>query len=202
MGQQLLMDRQRDAVLDVPAPILSRVFQELSRGIVQINKARQIHQVPFPFACLVAQALMFQFTLTSVVLPLLFEYPWWASIFSFTVTFFYWTLNHVALEMEDPFGDDESDLPLSMVQLTFNNSVAALLQPSSLSPPNFDFSEQQLVEYARISSSGRRCSGIPLPDEETLTSRRCIEFPQLKICQTSTHEAGDSLGSLQYFSRS
>merc|ERR1719238_674879 len=36
-------------VLDVPPPILTRAFQTLSRGMVHLNNARKLADVPFPF---------------------------------------------------------------------------------------------------------------------------------------------------------
>ena len=48
--QRLVVDAGNENLLDVPPPILSRVFQDLSGGIVKLNAARKIKEVPVPFA--------------------------------------------------------------------------------------------------------------------------------------------------------
>ena len=43
--QQLVVDRHLQVVLDVPPPVLPRVFQELSRGIVNVMGVFQQSQI-------------------------------------------------------------------------------------------------------------------------------------------------------------
>merc|ERR1719221_2215102 len=47
--QRLIVDNMGKSVLPIPPPVISRVFQELSRGIVNLNNAQKIKQFPFPF---------------------------------------------------------------------------------------------------------------------------------------------------------
>merc|ERR1719265_755125 len=48
--QRCIVDSMRSGILDVPAPVLSRVFQELSRGNVHLHNVMKISRTPFPFA--------------------------------------------------------------------------------------------------------------------------------------------------------
>merc|ERR1712050_3035 len=60
--QQLVVNKHNDGILNEASPILSRVFQELSRGIVNFKNARKIAELPFPFpyAQLLSVALLIQ----------------------------------------------------------------------------------------------------------------------------------------------
>merc|ERR1711862_367920 len=116
--QQLVVDKHRDGVLQIAPPIVSRVFQELSRGMVNITNARKISEFnfPFPYAQLLSQALLIQWLTTPTLMCLLCEDPWWAGILAFVTTLFMWSINLVAQEIEQPFGSDANDLPVSQMQ--------------------------------------------------------------------------------------
>lgn len=141
--QQLIVEQYRSGTLDIPAPILSRAFQELSRGVVNINNAQKLHEFPFPFpySQLLLQALMIQWVTTPLIACLLCEDVWWAGSLSFVTTFFMWSINFVAMEIEDPFGDDANDLPLLEMQAHFNARLVDLLHPLSQTAPPFDLSQ-------------------------------------------------------------
>jgi predicted membrane chloride channel (bestrophin family) len=47
--QVLITDGINDGVMCIPAPILTRAYQTLSRGMVNLHNARKIADVPFPF---------------------------------------------------------------------------------------------------------------------------------------------------------
>ena len=46
--------------------------------------------------------------------------PWLAAVMSFLCTSGYYAVNEVAIELEDPFGDDANDLPMQHYQYEFN----------------------------------------------------------------------------------
>merc|ERR1711879_135767 len=71
------------------------------------------------------------------------EDVWWAGFLAFMTTFFMWSINYVAQEIEDPFGGDDNDLPLHAMQSSFNDSLATLLMQHSQSPPVFTFDKHQ-----------------------------------------------------------
>merc|ERR1719169_207218 len=47
--QRSMVIQTQTGVLPVPPPILSRAFQEVSRGIVNLQNARKIADFPYPF---------------------------------------------------------------------------------------------------------------------------------------------------------
>lgn len=138
--QRSIVLRMNDGVLPVAPPVLSRAFQELSRGIVNLQNARKIADFPFPYPYAQVSILM-----------LLLHWglmPFWCSMLlsktmaaatSFVVIFFLWCLNFIALQLEAPFGDEPNDLPMDQMILDWNNSLCTLLSPRSQRPPAFEF---------------------------------------------------------------
>merc|ERR1719386_356394 len=48
-----------------------------------------------------------------------------------------WSLLYIALEIDQPFGEDDNDLPMRAIQHDFNQSLLALLDPMVQTPPTF-----------------------------------------------------------------
>mmetsp|Transcript_24166 Transcript_24166/g.42679 ORF Transcript_24166/g.42679 Transcript_24166/m.42679 type:complete len:484 (-) Transcript_24166:195-1646(-) len=104
----------RAKTLDAPPPIVTRVLQELSNGMLGFNQAHKVAMVPFPFpfAQMVSILLCFlyivvpfyvdAFTQNIVVTPLI----------SFVIPVAYHGLNHIAIELEEPFGLDYNDIDI------------------------------------------------------------------------------------------
>merc|ERR1719408_475829 len=67
--QRLVVDNIYSDVLPIAPPILSRVFQELSRGIVNLTNARKIAEFPFPFPY--CQLLWFSLFIQYIITPIL-----------------------------------------------------------------------------------------------------------------------------------
>merc|ERR1719453_1795935 len=65
----------------------------------------------------------------------------WSAVLSFSVIISFWSMNFIALELEDPFGDDANDLPLHDMQEDLNASIRALLAPYAMKHPDFDYNE-------------------------------------------------------------
>merc|ERR1719161_1716751 len=68
--QSLIIHGHKDGILDVPPPILSRVYQTISRGFVNYLNAKKIVDTRFPFP--LAQLLTFFLIAFSVLTPLMF----------------------------------------------------------------------------------------------------------------------------------
>merc|ERR1740121_1334591 len=52
----------------------------------------------------------------------------WAAIFTFLPTFGMFSLNLIGMELENPFGADDNDLPLSNFQHEMNSSLLMFLE--------------------------------------------------------------------------
>lgn len=102
--QRLIMDAERSKLLEAPPPILSRAFQELSRGMVSMTNLRKIRDVPFPFpySQFLSCILLAHWILTPLVASQTVMKPWWAGIIVFVVVTSYWTLFYIAQEIDQP----------------------------------------------------------------------------------------------------
>eukprot|EP00930_Biecheleria_cincta_P013131 TRINITY_DN11870_c0_g1_i5.p1 TRINITY_DN11870_c0_g1~~TRINITY_DN11870_c0_g1_i5.p1 ORF type:complete len:542 (+),score=78.55 TRINITY_DN11870_c0_g1_i5:139-1764(+) len=118
--QRLIVESEQKCIVKIAPPILSRVFNELGNGIVNLNNARKITDFPIPF-----------------------HLEAWAGIISFLVVFSYWAVYYMALEMEMPFGDDLNDLPLHEMQRDMNKSLMALLDKEAQEVPKFHYNGDQ-----------------------------------------------------------
>jgi len=144
--QRLIVDNMGAGILPIPPPVISRVFQELSRGIVNIHNCRKIteFQFPFPAAQMIVTMLIIQWVLTPIVTALLVGSPTWAFLLSFFPIFACWGINYLAGELEQPFGTDYNDMPMHFMQASMNTSILALLDAEAQTPPEFDMAEQRL----------------------------------------------------------
>jgi len=120
-------------ILKIPPPILSRVYQTLSRGFVNLLNAKKITDTrfPFPYAQLISILLLVQMVLTPIMVSNLFSSSGCAAIFTFIPVFATCSLNIIAGELENPFGADDNDLPLPHFQDEMNQCLLMLLQENA-----------------------------------------------------------------------
>lgn len=131
--QSLTVDAIGDGVLVIAPPILSRIFQNLSNGLSAFNNAYRLVEVPYPFPymqttellllmhCIVTPMVMCDFTVE----------PAWTGVFSFLVAIILLSLNKIASELEDPYGNDYNDLDLNNMQEELNLRLLMLMRSST-----------------------------------------------------------------------
>lgn len=135
--QQLIVENIGTGVLTIAPPILSRSFQEFATGMVNFHDAVKISMVPFPFpyAQTTEALLLLHWALSPLVICMWVDEWVWAGVFCFIQVFILWSLNAIATEIEDPFGEDLNDLDGSQMQQEFNEHMLLLLQPSTKRTP-------------------------------------------------------------------
>jgi hypothetical protein len=111
----------------VAPPIVARVFQFISDGVVGYNQSRKIAYVPFPFPH--AQMTVF-FSLTILfIFPLLYHSfvnnVLFACVMNFTTVLCLIGTHEVARELENPYFTVPNDLPLNNFQVQFNEALIA-----------------------------------------------------------------------------
>jgi len=142
---------QRTAVDNMAAsfplrrPSCQLAFQEISRGIVNLQNARKIADFPFPFpyAQVSIAMLVVHWCITPIVCCMSFN-DWIhqrsiAIVMSFAITFAIWSINFIALALETPFGSKDNDLPMDQMQHDWNNSLTVLLCKKGQQSPQFNF---------------------------------------------------------------
>jgi len=135
--QQLIVENIDTGVLRIPPPILSRAFQEMANGMVAYHEAMKITTIPFPFpyAQVCDWLLLFHWVCTPLVVSQYVAAPWWGALFSFLQVFVYWSLNAIAVEIENPFGMDANDLDALGMQEELNRHLLLLVDPGTLRTP-------------------------------------------------------------------
>lgn len=129
MIQVLVTENHENNILAIAPPILSRVYQELSRGMVNLHNAKKITdtQFPFPYAQLISCLLLVHLFLTPFVVSAFVQNHWWSAMITFVPVFGMFSVNSVATELEMPFGDDDNDLNMKHFQTEMNNSLLMLI---------------------------------------------------------------------------
>lgn len=148
--QKVVVNNMGSQILTVPAPVMTRFFQELSRGTVSMNQARNMTEIPFPFpyAQLLTLLLVLNSVMTPIISAVLMRNYIWSPLFTFILSFAFWGANYIAAEIESPFGDDQNDLPLRRLQEDVNASLWTLLEVHSQNPPSFLFNKQIHRSYS------------------------------------------------------
>merc|ERR1712159_855920 len=126
--QDTLIRRQKDGGLNVPPPICTRIFQELSNGMLGFNNALKIHDTPFPFPYvqLISVCLLILTLTSGFVMHIYVQNLFWSMLFTAIAVGGYHAINEVAVELEDPFGDDANDLPMDEYQQSFNTRLLTM----------------------------------------------------------------------------
>eukprot|EP00927_Polykrikos_kofoidii_P020980 TRINITY_DN20012_c0_g1_i1.p1 TRINITY_DN20012_c0_g1~~TRINITY_DN20012_c0_g1_i1.p1 ORF type:complete len:641 (-),score=80.26 TRINITY_DN20012_c0_g1_i1:68-1990(-) len=150
--QRLIVEKNHSGLLNIAPPILSRVFQELSRGVVNLNNVRKISEIPWPFPY--TQMILAMLILYSLCAPFVasatLSGPIHCAVGTFMVVLVFWAINYVAEEIEQPFGDDDNDLPIPEMLKELNLSLTLLLEPHAQRPPSFKLNE----EHFKVSTIG------------------------------------------------
>jgi len=122
-----------NGLLNVPPPILSRVFQELEKAMVEYNQVLQIMTIsfPFPYAQVSVVMIWFYMLMAPVVLVEWTKQPIMAALFAFISSTCFLCLEMIAAELENPFGEDANDLPCHKFQDDLNEGLILLIEPSA-----------------------------------------------------------------------
>lgn len=149
--QMVIVEHIDTGVLSIPAPILSRVFQELANGMVYTYDAMKISEIPFPFPY--AQTCDCLLCIHWLVIPFVVSHwvvsPIWAGIFAFTQVFTFWALNFIAVEIDNPFGTDPNDLDSRGMQKEMNSCLLLLVDPNTTKTPELVCDDSELMMNLR-----------------------------------------------------
>jgi len=136
--ERTIVEALRTGVLNIPPPILSRVFHEVADGMQELQGAEKIAQVPFPFpyAQMTVVLTMLHWLITPCICSAIAVNPFWAGIFSFIMVLSVWSINFIASEIEQPFQDDANDLPTDEIQKHLNSNLVLLLDARMQKAPH------------------------------------------------------------------
>eukprot|EP01066_Platyproteum_vivax_P007354 Platyproteum_vivax@DN2850_c0_g1_i1.p1 len=127
----LLINRRTAGGLCAAPPIVSRMFHELSDGMLYFNQACKIDDTPFPFPYIqLLQLCNWCLTFFAPIVLSCFVKNLGLAI-SLTVLGVggYWAMHEAAADMESPFGGRSNDLPLPELHDDFLKRVQVFLTP-------------------------------------------------------------------------
>lgn len=153
--QRLVVDSARAGVIDIPTPILTCAFQELSIGIVHMIDARKLARAPFPFPYAQMAWVMLAF-FTTIPVPLICASSMpamKAAVYTFLIVFVFWAVHYIAVEIEMPFGRRPNDLPLGDVNRRFNRVLERLLETTAQQTLNLERRPAYSVRYNKQPST-------------------------------------------------
>jgi len=110
-------------------PVFSRMFQQMSEAMVGYADALKIVTTPIPFPYSQMNGfVLYLFGLSwpimcAVMVPML----GWAAAISFLVVLAFFSIDAIATELQDPFGNDNNDLPLMEIMNKFEFEVESIL---------------------------------------------------------------------------
>lgn len=152
---QGIMLEVRAKTLDAPPPILTRVFQEISIGMLGFHQAHKVAMVPFPFPF--AQMVSVLLVALCIFLPFYVDcftkHVIITPVISFVVPVCYCGLNVLAVELELPFTQTKNAVDLE----AFNEAFLGLLEDTLLQPqvpPTSEFArlEREIIQGVEFTS--------------------------------------------------
>ncbi len=91
-----------------------------------LGGCERIHRTPIPFAYMVHLRRALIFYCASLPFALIDVLGWGSVIGTLLVTYVFFGIEEIGVEIEDPFGDDANDLPLETFCLVIEKSVEGL----------------------------------------------------------------------------
>jgi predicted membrane chloride channel (bestrophin family) len=124
--------------IEAAPPIQSRMYQELSNGMLGFNQCIKLADVPFPFPY--AQMLTWLLVCFAGFIPVyitaLSKSMYASTILSFFLFEGIWGLNETAKELENPFGTDDNDICLGDFHCRFVDCCDEVFWSCSLQGPD------------------------------------------------------------------
>jgi putative membrane protein len=124
ISEELNAARQQGLITDIQQMTIDQNVQLL---IDAIGACERIHKTPLPFAYMVhlrRAVILYCFTLP---FALVHDFGWWTVIVVLLVAYVLYGIEEIGVEIEDPFGRDDNDLPLERFCATIDENLRGLL---------------------------------------------------------------------------
>lgn len=128
--QHLLVMNMKNGLLNIPPPVLTRVFQELGSGMLKYHELVKLVNVPFPVTYRVATEFLLSvhFCVTPIVMVMLTDTSAWAAMFTSAQIFVMCVLVSLSSVLDNPFKHASRDMDFEQLQLQANKRFARLLE--------------------------------------------------------------------------
>jgi putative membrane protein len=116
--------RRRGLITDIQQLMIDNV---VGRLIDSLGACERIHLTPMPFAYMVHLRRALIIYLATLPMALVESMGWGTIAAQLLISYVMLGVEEIGVEIEDPFGDDENDLPLKSICETIDNNLVALL---------------------------------------------------------------------------
>ncbi len=128
MTRNLVEAKNRQAISEYLFVALDQNVQLL---IDYVGACERIQKTPMPFAYMVHLRRVILLYCYSLPLALVREYDWWTIPATFFVAFVLLGIEEIGVEIENPFGNDDNDLPLESFCESIRRSVEEMGKTST-----------------------------------------------------------------------
>lgn len=132
MTEQVEVARQRGLISDIQQSLFDDV---ISRLIDSLGACERIHNTPLPFAYMVHLRRALIIFLSTLPLAIVREFGWATIPATLLISYVMLGVEEIGVEIEDPFGTDENDLPLQSICENIESNLRDLLPASAETQP-------------------------------------------------------------------
>jgi ion channel-forming bestrophin family protein len=132
MSEALAEGRRRGHYNEYTQLALDQNVQQL---IDYLGGCERIHKTPMPFAYMVHLRRALVIYCASLPFALVESFGWASVLDTFFVSYVFFGIEEIGVEIEDPFGVDDNDLPLERICSVIQANLLALLPAETALPP-------------------------------------------------------------------
>lgn len=118
--------RRRGVISDYQQMALDQNVQLL---VDYLGACERIHKTPLPFAYVVHLRRALILYCFSLPFALVDPFGWATVGLVFVLAYTFFGIEEIGVEIEDPFGEDDNDLPLRRLCITIEKNLTALIEP-------------------------------------------------------------------------
>ncbi|HXG11582.1 MAG TPA: bestrophin family ion channel [Gemmataceae bacterium] len=144
ISEQIAEARHRGLISDYTQMTLDQNVQLL---VDYMGACERIHKTPLPFAYVVHLRRALILYCYSLPFALLRDFGWETVAVTFVIAYILFGIEEIGVEIEDPFGSDDNDLPLERICATIEGNLRGLLnaQQSDSTLPIREGTDQTVV---------------------------------------------------------
>ncbi|HEX2574371.1 MAG TPA: bestrophin family ion channel [Polyangia bacterium] len=124
MTRRITQARQQGLISDVQQDMLDRNVQLL---VDYLGACERINKTPLPFAYVVHLRRALLLYCLSLPSALVTSFGWWTVPANLFVSYTFYGIEEIGVQIEDPFGTDDNDLPLERICAGIDTTLSAFL---------------------------------------------------------------------------
>ncbi|GBG88875.1 hypothetical protein CBR_g48487 [Chara braunii] len=176
-----LVARRMEGGIKVDAPVVSRIYQVLSDGMLGFENSYKLANTPFPFPyaqCITVFIYAVAFLITPALAVGWIDSLWMSGLVAFLMVLGYDMLNEVARDLEEPFRFDPNELPVWLFHHRFNARLVTTLCKSLMPEVGITRHLDSGLIHKQVQDSRpaikynqvfEDCTGSPLPHRKCRT---------------------------------